>query len=163
MKIEKSIKNYIILALIVFLSIVVVIYFYLWHRAYEKERLNVSPVSECLNVIHYNELDNYLIENKDSIIYVSVSNDEKIYDFEKKFRRLINKYSLNNNILYLNITNELDNSSTFREIKNKYGVDIPYIIIIENGEIESRFNINDNNYDISLLKNYLYSEGIIND
>ena len=163
MKVGKGIKNYIILAIIIFISVIVVIYFYLWHRAYEKEKLNISPVSEYLKVIHYNELDNYLTENKDAIIYVSKLNDNKIYDFEKKFRRFINKYSFNNDILYLDITTELDNNNIFGDIKSRYGINVPYILIISNGEVESKYNIKDNNYSINLLKDYFVSEGLIYD
>ena len=40
---------------------------------------------------------------------------------------------------------------------------VPYILIISNGEVESKYNIKDNNYSINLLKDYFVSEGLIYD
>lgn len=165
MKTRKNtlVRNYIILSLIVVLSIIAVFYFYMWHNAYEKERLGTSVASEYLNVIQYNELDNYLTENKDAIIYVSVVNDLDIRNFEKKFKRLVEEKALNNSILYMDITDELKSNKSYKEIKSKYSINVPYIIIFDNGYMESIYEIKENDYSISLLKDYLVEEGIIND
>lgn len=162
---EKNIpvKNYIILCIITILSILLVIYFYMWYRTYDSGNLNTSNLNEYLNVIQYNELDNYLIENKDAIIYVSTLNDKEAYNFEKKFKKVINKYAINNNILYLDITEELKDNNIYKQIKNKYDVNVPYIIDFKDGKVKSIFNIKDNNYDIDMLTEYLTGVGVIND
>ena len=157
------VKNYIILSVIAIVSIFFVIYSYMWYSTYKSNRLNTPILNEYLNVIQYNELDNYLIENKDAIIYVSALNDKEISSFEKKFKKIINKYSINNSFLYLDITNELEDSNTYKQLKEKYGVNIPYIINFKNGNIRSIFNIKDNKYDIDMLVEYLTSVGVIND
>ena len=124
MKKEKNIplKNYIILAVVLILSIILVIYFYMWYNAYEESKLNTMIMDKYLQVINYNELNNYLVENKDAVIYSSVLEDQKIRDFEKKFKNIIIKNSLNNDILYLDLTEELKDKNITKDIKETYNI-----------------------------------------
>ena len=162
MKKEKEIplKNYILL------TIVVVIYFFLWKNTYEKSKLQTPILDDYLLVINYNELNNYLVENKDAIIYVSKLNDESIRLFENKFKNIINKNNLNNKILYLDLTEELKETNIVKKINKKYGkemTEVPTIVIIKDGKISSFYNIKENKYNIKLLEKYLEKEDVIND
>ena len=168
MKKEKEIplKNYILLSLVLILTIVVVIYFFLWKNTYEKSKLQTPILDDYLLVINYNELNNYLVENKDAIIYVSKLNDESIRLFENKFKNIINKNNLNNKILYLDLTEELKENNIVKEINKKYGkemTEVPTIVIIKDGKISSSYNIKENKYNIKLLEKYLEKEDVIND
>ena len=168
MKKEKEIplKNYILLSIVLILTIVVVIYFFLWKNTYEKSMLQIPILDDYLLVINYNELNNYLVENKDAIIYVSKLNDESIRLFENKFKNIINKNNLNNKILYLDLTEELKENNIVKEINKKYGkemTEVPTIVIIKDGKISSSYNIKENKYNIKLLEKYLEKEDVIND
>lgn len=168
MKKEKEIplKNYIILSIVLILTIVVVIYFFLWKNTYEKSKLQTPILDDYLLVINYNELNNYLVENKDAIIYVSKLNNENIRLFENKFKNIINKNNLNNKILYLDLTEELNKKSIVNELNKKYGKEmtkIPSIIIIKDGKISSSYNIKENGYNVKSLEKYLEKEDVIND
>ena len=168
MKKEKEIplKNYILLSIVLILTIVVVIYFFLWKNTYEKSNLQTPILDDYLLVINYNELNNYLVENKDAIIYVSKLNDESIRLFENKFKNIINKNNLNNKILYLDLTEELKENNIVKEINKKYGkemTEVPTIVIIKDGKISSSYNIKENKYNIKLLEKYLEKEDVIND
>ena len=156
-------KNYIILSFTIICSIALILYLYLWFGAYEKGKYNSSIVTEKLNVIHYNELYDYLTENKDAIIYISLFNNKDIYNFEKKFNRFINKNTFNGDILYLNVTDELNNDKLYKDIKSNYCSDFPCIVIFENGNVKSSFSIKNGNYDLSLIEEYLIDEGVLND
>ena len=101
-------KNYILLAVTLILTIIVVIYFFVWNNNNEENNLKTPIMDKYLRVINYNELDNFLVENKDSVIYVSKLNNKEIREFEKKLKLLINDYSLNNTILYLDLTDKKD-------------------------------------------------------
>lgn len=141
MKKEKEIplKNYILLSIVLILTIVVVIYFFLWKNTYEKNKLQTPILDDYLLVINYNELNNYLVENKDAIIYVSKLNDESIRLFENKFKNIINKNNLNNKILYLDLTEELKENNIVKEINKKYGkemTEVPTIVIIKDGKYQ---------------------------
>lgn len=168
MKKEKEIplKNYILLSIVLILTIVVVIYFFLWKNTYEKSKLQTPILDDYLLVINYNELNNYLVENKDAIIYVSKLNNENIRLFENKFKNIINKNNLNNKILYLDLTEELNKKSIVNELNKKYGkemTEIPSIIIIKDGKISSSYNIKENGYNVKSLEKYLEKEDVIND
>lgn len=171
MKKEKNIplKNYIILAVVLILSIILVIYFYMWYNAYEESKLNTMIMDKYLQVINYNELNNYLVENKDAVIYSSVLEDQKIRHFEKKFKNIIIKNSLNNDILYLDLTEELKDKNITKDIKETYNINnqdianTPSIMIFKDGNLYSIYNIKDNNYNINNLVDYLEEEDIIND
>ena len=76
-------KNYIILLVIIVVSLLLVRYFYMWFDAYNDTKLNMPILDKYMEVINYNELDNYLIENPNTIIYVSVLENSEIRDFEK--------------------------------------------------------------------------------
>lgn len=168
MKKEKEIplKNYILLSIVLILTIVVVIYFFLWKNTYKKSKLQTPILDDYLLVINYNELNNYLVENKDAIIYISKLNNENIRLFENKFKNIINKNNLNNKILYLDLTEELKENNIVKEINKKYGkemTEVPTIVIIKDGKISSSYNIKENKYNIKLLEKYLEKEDVIND
>ena len=162
MKKEKEIpfKNYIILAVILIFTILLVVYLFNWQSIYQKNKLQESILDKYLMVINYNELDDYLVENKEAIVYVSVLNDEKIRMIENKFKNLIIKNDLNNKVLYLNLTNESV------EINKKYLgnlSEVPTLIIFDEGKVVESYSIKDNNYDIKAFEKFLKKEEIIND
>ena len=157
---EISFKNYIILAVILIFTILLVVYLFNWQSIYQKNKLQEPVLDKYLMVINYNELDDYLVENKEAIVYVSVLNDEKIRMFENKFKNLIIKNDLNNKVLYLNLTNESV------EINKKYLSnlsEVPTLIIFDEGKVVESYSIKDNNYDIKAFEKFLKKEEIIND
>lgn len=161
---NKLSKNHIILGLILIITIVIITYFFKWYSTYQESKLNKNILDEYLQVIRYNELETFLTENKDAVIYVTKLKSQEIRSFEKKFKNIIIKYNLNNRILYLNVTDEKNDSFKIESItKNKSINDVPLLIIYKEGKIYSIYNIKDNNYNINLLTNYLKEEGIIDD
>ena len=108
-------------------------------------------MSNYLTVINYNELDNYIMENKDAVIYVSILGNEDITKFEKKFKNIISEYNLKNDILYLDISNENINSATKRlSIEEEF----PYLVVYTNGVITDTYSINENKYSNSKVEKY---------
>ena len=89
MKKEKEIplKNYILLSIVLILTIVVVINLFLWKNTYEKSKLQTPILDDYLLVINYNELNNYLVENKDGKISSSYNIKENNYNI-----KLLEKY-----------------------------------------------------------------------
>lgn len=166
MKENKNIpfRNYIILSVVLIFSIIVVIYFYMWYDEFKVKKINTPVMDQYLSVINYNELDTYLVENKNVVIYTSVLSDEKTRNFEKKFKRVVNQYFFNSNMLYLDLTDEYSDNKLFNNIKNKYHLsDMPCIVIFENGIVSDVYNISYYNYDIELLVSYLRIKGVIYD
>lgn len=149
---EVPFKNYIYLFLILLASILLLIYVYTWYDTYNKNKLNTSIMHEYLTVINYNELDNYIVENKDAIIYVSILGNEDINNFERKFKSVVLENNLKNSILYLDITNENIGSVTKKlNIEEEF----PYLVVYTNGVITDTYNIKETKYSSKKTLKYL--------
>ena len=149
---EVPLKNYVYLFLILLGSFLLLIYIYTWYETYNENKLNTSIMNEYLTVINYNELNNYITENKDAIIYVSVLGDEDINRFEKKFKNEILENNLKNSILYLNLTDE-----NRTQAKNKLQIEeeFPYFVVYTNGQITDTYSIAENGYSTNKTIKYL--------
>lgn len=143
-------KNYIILGVVLLVSLGLVYYFHLWFKAYNENELSNKIMDKYMDNINYNELDNYLVENNNSIIYVSVLNNNEIREFEKKFRTLFRKKKIDNNVLYMDVTNDL------MEFNHKYSnINVPSIMIFIDGELSIAYKIDPSDYDLNEIKNYI--------
>lgn len=160
---EVPIKNYIKLGIILLISILALFYLYLWYRTYEENRLNTPIMDNYLSIINYNELDDYLTENQNATIYLSKLNDNDIRSFEKKFKLIIQDNALKNKMLYLDLTNELDQNNEIT-ITNNYTINennLPMIVIIENSQVKKTYNIKENNYDENKLETFLDQNNLL--
>ncbi len=145
-------KNYIYLFLILLGSLLFLIYIYTWYETYKENKLKTGILNNYLTIINYNELDDYIIENKNAIIYVSILGNEKTSKFEEKFKNSIVDNNLKNTILYLDLTNENIPSATKKlEIDDNF----PYLVVYTNGKITDKYNIPKTNYNIKKIIKYL--------
>lgn len=150
-------KNYIYLFLVVVVSFALLYYLYLWFLEYDTNSEKKSVLLDTMQVINYNEIDSYLVENKDAYIYVSVTNISKVRQFDKKFRKLIINNNIKNKILFLDLTNEKDNSNIF-------GFKLPVLLVYKDGKLVDNFNVDKEDYNIHKMEDYLISIGVmIND
>lgn len=163
---EVPVKNYIFLSIIVLVTILLAFYFYLWYLTYEESKLNNQIMDRYMQVINYNELSNYIDENKNAYIYVSVLENQDVRDFEKKFKTTIIDNSLKNEILYLDLTEIYNNKTLINKAKKDYKIedktiaDIPCILVFKDGKLTEIYDIKQNNYDINLIENFLQQEGL---
>lgn len=162
---EIAFKNYIILALVLIITIIGVIYIFMWYSSKEKSKLELTILDDYIMPINYNELNDYIVENKDAVIYTSVLNDVNIRLFENKFKNVIVKNNLNSSILYLDLTNEIKDNNVLLKMEKKYGtkVDIPSVMVFRDGVLTDVYNIKEDNYNIKKLEKYLEKEVVIND
>ncbi len=162
---EIAFKNYIILALVLIITIIGVIYIFMWYSSKEKSKLELPILDDYIMPINYNELNDYIVENKDAVIYTSVLNDVNIRLFENKFKNVIIKNNLNSSILYLDLTNEIKDNNVLLKMEKKYGtkVDIPSVMVFRDGVLTDVYNIKEDNYNIKKLEKYLEKEVVIND
>ena len=147
------IKNYVILGFIIIVSFLFIYYIYMWFDSYRETKLNIPILDRYLEVINYNELNDYLIENPDSIIYVSVLENSKIRDFEKKLKLAIKKNEIIKDILYMDITNDIDkiNADEFM-INDKSILDVPLVMVFDESKLINIYSVGDNDYDIDSFK-----------
>ena len=154
-------KNYIILGVVTLITIFILYYFQLWVDAYKESKINIPILDKYMSVINYNELDNYLVENPNTIVYVSVLEDEVIRDFEKKFKAKYKNKKIENEILYMNVTEDIKNDDIRDDMTSKYKIndldllDVPCVLVFNDGLLKSIYSISDNAYDIERFTIYL--------
>ena len=155
---EISLKNYIYLFLIIVITIGIVYYLYLWFTEYEEKVRKVSVLSNYLQVINYNEVDNYIIENDEVYLYVTDANFDLNY-FEYELKKFIVNNNLEKDILYLDISNNY-NDGKYSIMNNEFR-SIPMFIVFNDSQIISSYDIKNNGYDTNKIENYFRSLGVI--
>lgn len=137
-------KNYIYAFLILVGGIVLTLYIFEWYQVKQEEKLMTSYLISS-NTIESNITD---IESLEQItqeapssyfIYIGYTGDEDVYNLEKELKRVIDKYKLNDEFYYLDITDlKNKNQDYLKEINSKLDVNlenIPAIIYVKEGKI----------------------------
>lgn len=150
------IKNYIYLILIIIFSIALIYYLYLWFVQYNKEQENVFLLENYMQIINKNELEDYLTENKNAVIYVTTTDDYKAKQLEKKLRKLIKEHNIENQILYLDAT-----GNSKYTIYN-FNFNVPNIVKVQNAQVVNQYSVRNDNYNIDKIEEYLTDIGVIN-
>lgn len=152
-------KNYFILGIILIISCILVYYINTWYSLYQYEKRGSSPITTYMEIINYNEVENYIAENSDAIIYVSKSNNLKIIKFEEDNEKLFKKLELNYNILYM------DAKDVNKDLKIKYNVnEYPTILFFKNKRLVNKYVLELDNINYSDMKSIIdYSNGENND
>ena len=152
-------KNYFILGIILIISCILVYYINAWYTLYQYEKRGNSPITTYMEIINYNEVENYIAENSDAIIYVSKSNNLKIRKFEEDNEKLFKKLELNYNILYM------DAKDVNKDLKIKYNVnEYPTILFFKNKRLVNKYVLELDNINYNDIKNIIdYSNGENND
>ena len=150
-------KNYIYLSLIIIITFAITYYLYLWLVAYKQIEYK-SILENYLQVINYEDVNNYVVENSNSLIYIT-SKNSNYSEFEQDFSYLIKEYNLYNDILYLDISNNINNGIFY--INDYSFKNYPLFILYNNGNITSIYDIKGNSFNIVKIKMYLESVGII--
>ena len=157
-------KNYLILGAVIVVTFLFIYYLYMWYDAYKEKKINMRILDNYLEVINYNELDNYLVESPEAIIYVSVLENEEIREFEKKFKKLLKSNVLDVKILYMDLTKEFKDNKIKSQLEEKYQItnkNIPLILVFSDQTVSNSYSIRENNYDVDLMKDFIevYGKG----
>ncbi len=132
-------KQYLIIVLAILFIIFLIFYIFKWHQVNEQAKyinsylITSKTISQEMNNI--NEIDNVLSETPDYyFVYISYTEDKKVYNLEKKLKPLIEEYNLQDKFYFINVTDiKKDNANYLEEIANKLNISsnkIPKIPII---------------------------------
>lgn len=158
---EIPLKNYLILGLTILLTLGLVYYIYLWYITYEESKLNETIMDRYLETINYNELNDYIAENRNAMIYISVLEDDNIRKFEIKFKNTVVKNSLKDKILYMDMTDVFKDKIKYTELRNTYHVNnynitnVPCILVFKEAKLVDIYSIKDNDYNTDAVLNYV--------
>lgn len=151
-------RNYIILGIVLAVTFLLLYYFYMWVDVYNESKINRPILDRYMDVINYNELDNYLVENPDCIIYVSVLENMEIREFEKDFKVSFKNNELDKDILYMDVTNDINDKILRNELHDKYSVEsnnMPYVIVFEDGVKKSLYSVYENGMNVDRMINFI--------
>ncbi len=137
-----NIKNYLLLLLIFVLGIGITLYLSRLYDVYDEYQKQTPVIRDTLSEISSEELEHYILENPTTVIYMCTSSDTICRDFEKDFKKLIKKNALQDDIIYLNLSdidqekfvNDFNSSYNFR---NKLTTKYPAIVMFEDGEVRN--------------------------
>lgn len=151
-------KNYIIAAVISVLTLVIVLVlanYYQQQKAYQNE---ANTPMGFLSEIKSEELDNFLIENHDVMIYLANSDIDNS-KLQNKVKKIITKSEYSNDIVYLNMKNLTEDFYTtfatkyFSDSLVNTNMTSDSLLIIKEGKVINIINITANN--LSDLKNVI--------
>jgi len=161
-------KNYIYALLILVGGIVLTLYIFEWVNVKKEEKLMNSYLitSNTIDstIKDFDSLNQILKETSSSyFIYLSYTNDEDVYNFEKELKRIIDNYNLSDNFYYMDLTDIKENNKNYmNEIKNKLEINdierVPALIYVHKGKIEKSNildGINNTMLKISDIENLL--------
>jgi hypothetical protein len=133
---EVTLKNYIIYSVIVLVTIILLLYLRSWYHEYKQQQLKVPVIRGYLNEINYQELNSYVKENPNLLVYACAPSRSDCRNLEYNLRKEVKKYNLKEKLVYLNI---LENNLS--DMNRAYGSssivinDIPFIAMFDNGKI----------------------------
>ena len=135
-----GIKNYLILALIFAITMVMTVYLCNVYSVYEDSKRQIPVIRGTLSEITCEELEHYISENPTVMLYMCTASDTLCRNYEKDLKKYVEKESLQEEIIYLNITEEEKTTyaKTFNEkypsrfkLKNNF----PALAIFEDGKV----------------------------
>ena len=116
---DNKTKNYIILSILVLICVGLTLYFCKWYQVLDEKEKETPVIEGILPEITSMELDHYILENPTSTIYMCTASDITCRNFEKKFKKVIEKKNYENYIIYLNLSN-IDQDEFIKDFNKKY-------------------------------------------
>lgn len=163
-------KNYYLLLLLSALTLFVVCYLANWYQERQDAMLNHSVISEVLSEVKEEELSNYLLDNPNVVVYFSAT-DEQIKSFEKELKKLILKYDLTNEVVFVNTALVAENRF-YEEIVNRYfdqslknkNINLNYLpnmIFVKEGKVKDVLITYDTEISISEVEHFFHKNGVV--
>lgn len=149
-------KNYVLAVVIVVVMFLLTWYGFAWYNVLKENRIATSYlVKEKIisNEIKSLEEVSAVFSEAPStyFIYISYNGSEEIYNMEKGLKDLINEYSLNDSMYYLNVTEikdkegYLDDINKALNLEDKKVTTTPTIIYYKDGKVVDIIERNDDN------------------
>lgn len=148
-----------------FLLIIFLIWYIIsWKNVKQEEKLmNSYLITSNTLSVEIKDLSETVQVLKESpseyFVYISYTNDEKIFNFEKKLKKLIDNYNLKDEFYFVNVTNIKDDENFYSEINNTFNTklinNIPCILHFKNNELKKVI------YNKDLNKTYTEFENLL--
>lgn len=155
-------KNYVILGILLIFSVIIVLIINNWLSSMNEQEKEKSIVAEIIHEIKTDDIDDYMLENPDFIIYMASKDNCTNISFEKKFKNFLIDNDLEKETVFINL-DEID-TKTYSQFIQKYygGSNMPVftnsIIIVEEQKV--RDILNSEKFKIEEVKKFLKDNGV---
>lgn len=96
-------KNYIILAVIVFVTFALLYFLVSYYDKRKEYESSIHTRMGFLSEIKESEIQNYILDNHDAIIYISDSTDTNYQTFETELKNLMLEENLTKDVIYMDM------------------------------------------------------------
>lgn len=140
-----SFKSYLSVLIIGVIAILAIIYCIDYLSVKKEERLMnsylISTSTLAYEIKDLTEVEQVLKESpSEYFVLISYTNDEKTYKLEKKLKKYIDNYNLNDKIYYINVTDMKDDSTLLNELDETFNtktiVNIPCMLYYKDNLLE---------------------------
>ncbi len=107
---KNTLKNYLILGAIIFVTLLLTFYLLNWYKNYRYYKIVTPVLTNTVTEVKYKELDAFLSERDITILYMCTAKENKCRNFEKKFENYIINHNLRDDIFYFNMDGHNNNS-----------------------------------------------------
>lgn len=157
-------NNYAKLSTIFVITIIVVVFAFVSYRSHSSFINNIPVIRGTLSEIEEKDLNNYITEHDEVLLYVGVASDENCRSLEEDLKETLKNRGLLNTI-YLNITSISNKEDFYKSFNNNYSDNIklnnyPAFVIISNNKIVDLVERKDNKLNIGDVERLLDEYGI---
>ena len=161
-------KNYIYAALFIIAVILICWYIFSWWNVKNKEKyINsylLSTNTVTLEIKNLKEAPTVLKDAPSTyFVYVGYTNDKEEYELEEDLKNIIDKYRINSEVYYIDVTEEKENSDIIEELNRTFSTDkisnIPCILYYEATELEDVIVNRNGLFKVSDFEDLLKEQG----
>ncbi len=139
---KKSKKNYVTLAIIYVLVIGTVLYIASWYNTYQNYKTTIPVLRNTVSEINTAELDHFVLENPDGVIYMCVASDTTCRNFDTHLKKELLKNGLQDSVTYIDLQDAINKESYITTVFANYGMssninNTPLFLAFEDGKIVS--------------------------
>ncbi len=160
LKDKKRIRNYIICVILFIVCFGLVLYLRELYKVNEAEQKKIPVIQGYISEIYNDDLEHYVTENPDGVIYMCIANDENCRVFEREFKKLLKKDEYNDNLVYLNLM-DVDQDKFLEEFNSKFiykvklSKEYPAFVLFEDGKVKAILQEKNKKLDIVKVKHFL--------
>ena len=130
------------------------------YKVNEAEQKKIPVIDGLVYEIYNDDLEHYILDNPNGVIYMCIANDEDCRVFEREFKTLLKKNEYNDNLAYLNLM-DADQEKFLEEFNSKYiykvklSKEYPAFVLFEDGKVKAILQEKDKKLDIVKVKHFL--------
>lgn len=139
---KKKKKNYVTLAIIYLVVIGAVLYAASWYNTYQNYKTTIPVLRNTVSEINTAELDHFVLENPDGVVYMCVASDTTCRNFDTNLKKELLKNGLQDSVTYIDLQDVANKENYIDSVFASYGMssnmnNTPLFLAFEDGRVVS--------------------------